>query len=224
MMRALGLAAAWTAVIALAGVVIGGIPAAPERERVMGPHQASCSGDERWQIKTLTDADAGKVNKTATTTTVAELRANQTRPAKVSSKGTRIKPVEFRRYRVHATLRKALREDDGDLHVVIADPSHDPEADPTETMIIEFPDTVCEPQKSSSYASQMGAARAALVALLKRCTGYTGNFELLRTFKLHATVTGVGFWDVKHGTPQLGHALNDIEIHPVLTFTHGTCN
>jgi len=223
-MPAARLAAVGTAIV-LAGTSATGIAAAPpDRGLMTTSRRAGCSGAERWKIKTLTDADAGSVNKTATTTTVMELRANDTRPEKVSSNGTRIKPVEFRRYRIHATLRKALREDDGDLHVVIADPSHDAEADPTETMIIEFPDTACEPQKSSSYAPQMGAARAELVALVKRCTGYSGNFGVLRLFKLHATVTGVGFWDVKHGTPQLGHAPNDIEIHPVLTLTHGTCH
>lgn len=163
------------------------------------------------------------MNKTATTTTVDELRANDTRPAKVSAKGERIHPVEFRRYRVHATLRKALKEDDGDLHVVIHDPEHDGENDPSQTMIAEFPDTSCEPQKSSAYAPQMEKARAAFVALVKRCTGYEGKFGSLVKFKIHATITGVGFWDLKYGNPQLGHALNDIELHPVLTLTQATC-
>ena len=40
-----------------------------------------CAGHERWKIKTLTDEQAGEVSKTAKTTTVAELRANDTRPA-----------------------------------------------------------------------------------------------------------------------------------------------
>jgi hypothetical protein len=184
---------------------------------------AKCRGEERWSIKTLTDSEAGQVNTTTTGATVGELRANDTRPDKVSSKGTRIRPVEFRRYRVHASLRKAIREDDGDLHVVISDPSHDGEADPQETMIIEFPDTTCAPQSSSAYAPQMAAARASFVALVKRCTGYQGTFGSLRAFRLHATVTGVGFWDVKHSTPQLGHALNDLELHPVLKLTQAAC-
>jgi hypothetical protein len=138
---------------------------------------SNCAGHERWTIKVLKDDDANKLNKTAKTTTVDELRANDTRPAKVSAEGGRIKPVEFRRYRVHATLRKAIREDDGDLHVVISDPHHDAEADPEHTMIIEFPDTTCEPQNSSDFAPQMEKARAAFVALVKRCTNYTGKFS-----------------------------------------------
>lgn len=204
-------------VAVLAAAVIAGVASSGHLRA------AKCRGEERWQIKTLTDAEAGKVNKTATAATVEELRENDTRPEKVSSKGTRISPVEFRRYRVHASLRKAIREDDGDFHVVISDPSHDGEADPQETMIIEFPDTTCEPQSSSAYTPEMTAARSAFVALVKRCTGYTGTFGSLRKFKLHATVTGVGFWDVKHGTPQLGRAPNDFELHPVLKLTQAAC-
>jgi hypothetical protein len=214
-----------------AGLVIAVVLTAVSEGRLVagsGAGRASaasldCKGDERWQIKTLTNAQAGDVNTTATTTTVEALRQNDTRPEKVSSKVNRIAPLEFRRLRIHATLRKAIREDDGDLHVVIADPAHDAEADPEQTLIIEFPDASCEPQKSSSYATQMASAREAFVALVTRCTGYAGNFGSLRQFKLHATVTGVGFWDVKHGTPQLGHAPNDLELHPVLKVTQATC-
>ena len=118
-----------------------------------------CSGDERWHIKTLTDADAGDVSATATMTTVAALRMNDTRPDKVSDKVNRIAPFELKRYRIQATLRMAFREGDGDYHVVIADPAHDAETDPTETMIIEFPDTTCKPQSSSAYVGQMASAR-----------------------------------------------------------------
>jgi hypothetical protein len=91
---------------------------------------SKCAGHERWKIKTLSDDEADQVNKTARTTTVDELRENDTRPDKVSAKVGRIARVEFRRYRVRITLHQAFREDDGDLHVIIHDPHHDGEADP----------------------------------------------------------------------------------------------
>jgi hypothetical protein len=211
------------AFVLLAGFAVRGVGATDRLRTTVFLSHSKCAGHERWKIKTLTDDEADEVNTTAKTTTVDELRANDTRPAKVSASVGRIHSVEFRRYRVHATLRKALREDDGDLHVVIHDPDHDGESDPSHTMIVEFPDTSCEPQKSSAYAPQMEKARAAFVALVKQCTGYDGKFGSLLKFKLHATITGVGFWDLKHGNPQLGRAPNDLELHPVLKVTQATC-
>jgi hypothetical protein len=37
------------------------------------------------------------------------------------------------------------------------------------------------------------------------------------------TFVGVGFFDLKHGTPQRGRAPQDFELHPVLSFTRGRC-
>jgi hypothetical protein len=37
------------------------------------------------------------------------------------------------------------------------------------------------------------------------------------------TIVVVGFWDVRHGTPQRGRAPHDVERHPVLSFTGGAC-
>jgi hypothetical protein len=67
----------------------------------------------------------------------------------------------------------------------------------------------------------MEKARAAFVAVVKQCIGYDGKFG--SQLKLHATITGVGFWDLKHGNPQLGRAPNDLELHPVLKLTQATC-
>jgi hypothetical protein len=205
----------------VAARALGGPQHAPPS--VLGSH-SNCAGHERWKIKTLVDDQAGSVNTTAKTTTVDVLRENDTRPEKVSAKVGRISPVEFRRYRVHATLREAFREGDGDLHVVIADPHHDGEFDPEHTMIIEFPDASCEPQNGSTYVDAMGNARSAFIALVRRCIGYTGNFGSQVHLSLHATVTGVGFWDLKHGTAQEGRAPNDLELHPVLKLTQATCS
>jgi len=185
---------------------------------------SKCAGHERWQIKTLSDDEADQVNKTARTTTVDELRENDTRPDKVSAKVGRIARVEFRRYRVRITLHQAFREDDGDLHVIIHDPHHDGEADPAHTMIIEFPNTNCEPQKSSTYAPLLQEAREKFAAFVKACTGYDGTFGSPVELHGHVTITGVGFWDIKHGNPQRGRAPNDLELHPVLKFSRAKCD
>jgi hypothetical protein len=57
----------------------------------------------------------------------------------------------------------------------------------------------------------------------KADAGYEGKFGSLLKLKLHATITGVGFWDLKHGNPQLGRTPNDLELHPVLKLTQATC-
>lgn len=46
----------------------------------------------------------------------------------------------------------------------------------------------------------------------------TGSFMNLKGI---VTMTGVGFWDIKHG--QTGVAPNAIELHPVLSIK-GTCS
>jgi hypothetical protein len=93
-------------VVLTAGLAVRGIAATGHVRPAVALSHSPCAGHERWKIKTLTDDQADQVNKTATATTVDELRANDTRPAKVSAKVERIHPVEFRRYRVRATLRK----------------------------------------------------------------------------------------------------------------------
>jgi len=206
-----------------AGFAVRGLAASRPLSPAFLRSHSNCAGHELWKIKTLVDDQAGEVNKTAKTTTVEALRANDTRPENVSSIPTRIRPVEFRRFRVHATIDEAFREGDGDLHVVIHDRANDGTSAAANTMIAEFPDATCEPQKASTYADAMGKARDAFKALVKRCTGYQGNFGSHRHLSLHATITGVGFWDVEHGTPQKGRAPNDLELHPVLKFTQATC-
>jgi hypothetical protein len=39
-----------------------------------------------------------------------------------------------------------------------------------------------------------------------------------------ASLEGVGFFDLKHGTPQVGVAPNNIELHPVLRFSVENCH
>ena len=101
-----------------------------------------------------------------------------TRPEKVSSKAMRIHPVEFRRYRVHATIDAAFREGDGDLHVVIHDRANDGTTAEADTMIAEFPDATCAPQQASTYADVMGKARDAFKNLGQTLHRLSGQLRL----------------------------------------------
>jgi hypothetical protein len=206
-----------------AGVAVRGVAASHRLPPRLLLSHSHCAGHERWKIKVLADDEAGQLNKTAKTVTVDQLRANETRPEKVSAQVGRIRPVEFRRFRVHASFEAAFREGDGDLHVVIHDPLHDGEPEELHSMIIEFPNPSCEPQNSSAYVTLMTKARDNFVNLVKRCIGYTGTFGAPVRFAGHATVTGAGFWDLKHGNPQRGRAPNDLELHPVLKLSQATC-
>jgi hypothetical protein len=133
--------------------------------------------------------------------------------------------VELTVYSVTAALVGSKLETDNDVHLVIADP-----ADPTATMIAEFPKRECARTKEPNLLNRMDAARTAVLAtvppLVQRMAmgapippeaidPQTGKRRLT---PMHgsAQITGVGFFDRLHG--QDGVAPNAIELHPVLDF------
>jgi hypothetical protein len=193
---------------ALLAVAIGGSVSSSTGSPVA--HAAITCGIERWPIKTLSDPDVGKVNFNPRDSSVGRL-GKKTAPH-VSSSTPRIDGVETTTYRVQARLVEFKREDDRDVHLVIAVPS-----DSAKTMIVEFPDTACPGANGSPKKKQMGAARSALISACG--TPSSSSFHKL---KGTATVTGVGFWDVPHG--QTGRAPNSIELHPVLRFSSSNCS
>jgi hypothetical protein len=167
-------------------------------------------GVERWPVKTLSDDRAGQVDFTPRATTVDSLRNLPDPKPAIKGNEKRQDGTEKQTFTVQATLLSFKREDDEDIHLVIADPS-----DRTHTMIVEFPDVDCSGAISSAKKAEMEAARAAFVAA---CGEPTASFrELTGT----ATVTGVAFFDKKHG--QNGLAPNGIELHPVLAFESADC-
>jgi hypothetical protein len=177
-----------------------------------------CGGHERWDIKVLSDDEVTQIAvNQPLRTTIDNLRNNPTRPEKVGSKTKRIRPVEVTVYSIRARLHEAKLEEDRDIHLVVQDEN------PAHTMIVEFPDTACEPAKSSPYAARIARAREALYRLVTRCTGKRPSFSDWTPLTGRATIKGVGFFDIKHGTEQRGRADNNIELHSVLSFTRGTC-
>jgi hypothetical protein len=95
------------------------------------------------------------------------------RPAPSSLPDTRL-PFERHIYRVRAAVTLVRPEDDSDLHVVIQDAQG-------RTMITEAPLAACAPRATALRRKQMGVARA----VVRVCA--------------RAVVTGVVFFDFKHG-------------------------
>jgi len=132
-------------------------------------HQAETRcGVERWAVKTLTDPAAGEVNFTVRTTTVLALTQ---RDVPVVNATPRLAGVETTTFRVRARLVGYKREDDSDIHLVIADPRRK-----AATMIVEFPNAGCTLNSAGTARRAMGQARAALVAA---CGEPSGRWKLL---------------------------------------------
>jgi hypothetical protein len=161
-------------------------------------------GEERWPVKTMSDADAALVNLQPKSSSVSALRSLP-KPASQPD-NHRLAPTELMTFTVRATATIFKREDDRDIHLVIASPSN-----AAETMIVEFPDVDCEGANESLVLDQIAAARAQFTAVCGQPTTNpkSCNFEV--------DVTGVGFFDFLHG--QTGVAPNGIELHPVLGIT-----
>jgi hypothetical protein len=110
---------------------------------------------------------------------------------------------------VRARPIQAKLEDDNDIHLVISVPTA-----PSKTMIVEFPKKTCVASPLKRY--RIAHARQ---QFLNNCGAVSSSSWLKLAGSV--TITGVGFWDEKHG--QTGVAPNGIELHPVLGFT-GDCH
>jgi hypothetical protein len=162
-------------------------------------------GTERWAVKTLTDPAAGSADLMHFTSKRVEDLRRLTVPKAWTITSPRIAPVETTSYRVNAFLMSMIREDDSDIHLVIADPRVGG------SMIVEFPAGTCTAGASSQARALMKEARDAITAA---CGGEPGGSVV--TLRGRAVITGVGFFDRVHG--QGGVAPNGIELHPVTNF------
>lgn len=160
---------------------------------------AFACGKERWPVKVGTDRDASRVSMAVHDTNIAALvRIAPPRNPDIR-RDSRYSPTETTVYRVSGLLTLIKRERDGDYHLVIED-SHG------RTMIVEAPSERCA--IGSRFEKQIDQVRKLLAS----------RYQVTR--KLHpdvpVTVTGIGFFDRKHG--QDGVAPNGIELHPLLAF------
>jgi hypothetical protein len=183
-----------------------------------------CNGQERWEIKTLSDPAAGQVKldpNEIKKVSVKSLRLKKKPPG--SSEKERIAPVETTVYEVNAALVEARwiwdpspgtalkKKGDRDIHLVIAAPS-----DHSLTMIVEFPDPACV-DAAPAVKKMIRDARNAFIACRGLMPSANKPFQQLSGT---ATINGVGFFDRPHAT---GHAPDGIELHPVLFFSSTDC-
>lgn len=157
---------------------------------LLAAQQGASCGIQRWPVKTLTDPDRDSVSSTAEPTSIAAL-VSLPEPREARPTHGRL-AMERRTFRVRAILSQTRLESDGDLHLVLVDPT-----DSTKLLIAEIPDSSCA--IGSRHASDFAEARRAVDSL---------------AYGLLIEVTGVAFWDSDHG--QVGNAANGIELHPVL--------
>jgi hypothetical protein len=152
--------------------------------QLAGASSLRVCGVERWAVKTLTDRDARFVDFRARRTTVEALRG--LRPP--TPHGRRLRSVETTVYRVRVRLLAVKLEDDQDIHLVIADPATGG------TMIAESPAPACTRGAAPAVRRMMARARASII----RACGIPPSrfFAILGGA---ATISGVGFFDFKHG-------------------------
>ena len=169
--------------------------------RAGGTQTATC-GTEAWAVKTLSDSAAQQVDLRPGATTVTALAALHA-PGNI---GTRMPGAEMHTWRVHVRLLWQKLEGDSDVHLILAD------AKTGRTMIAELPSPDCV-GAAAGVATQMAAARGALA---RACGPPTTSFTRLSGM---ATIVGVAFFDFPHG--QRGASANQVELHPVLSFSPG---
>jgi hypothetical protein len=158
---------------------------------------AAC-GVERWAVKTLSDADATRVNfSDVLRTTISSLNEFPVHCSGLPE--NRTFSEEFRVYEATGVVELTRNEDDSDIHIVLSDPNN-----PTQTIVVEVVHPACA--VTSPYVSTLSQAR----------TQYE-NLSPLRGKTV--TVRGVGFYDFAHG--QTGRSKSCIELHPVIGITVG---
>ena len=201
------------AVAIVAGVVFtaAGVYARPTPNARPSVRYASAAcGSERWTVKTLTDAAAAKLDLNKVKTTTVEGLRHLKVPENLTATSARRAGAEKTVYTVQGLLMSMKREDDSDIHLVIADPKLGG------SMIVEIPSDACDGAAPPAARAMMTQARASLAAA---CGGEPGASAV--TLTGNATITGVGFFDLIHG--QAGVAPNGIELHPVLSFASANC-
>lgn len=159
-------------------------------------------GSERWDIKTLTDVSADKINFLPVASTISSLI--QIKPPKTIKNNLQRTGVEFGCYVIQCRVTKYLSEDDGDYHLVLSEVN----IPTTITMIGEIPNPEYPTVQKSKYFNKIQKVRLQFTALKVSKDQIQGGIY---------NVYGVAFFDKKHG--QNGLAPNGIELHPILSIT-----
>jgi hypothetical protein len=205
------------ALATLAGLMTFAAVHSPHKAQSAG--LAECTGEYRWDIKTLSDDQAKGVDLQPVDAGVADFSKDKKPPGFKSS--IRNAPLELTNYRVKAKLKEARwvneagtakkKGGDLDIHLVITALTN-----PKKTMIVEFPFKDCIQGASSLLKKRMVRART---AFMKKCTGGTPRTQF-HNLSGTATITGVGFYDIPHAN---GRSKYGVELHPVLRFSSSDC-
>jgi hypothetical protein len=187
---------------------IGALKVTGRLPRGQEPGERPCISG-RYSVKNLVDPSVELINTTPVPTSVTALWLRRP-PGGLGFFTGRLPGSERQVYQVSARLVSIQLEADRDIHLVVAEPGH-----PRRTMITELPSPRCYSVGVSPYRNAMLHARQALI----RACGAVGRRQ--RRIVGMAVVTGVGFWDSRHG--QFGVARNGIEFHPVLDFQAAGC-
>lgn len=172
--------------------------AAPAAAPVISQAATSC-GAWRWPVKTGSDADRFKVDKTAIVTSIRHLRSLKPPSSFTGFQDHRFRGAERHTWQLDRVRLTAYRiEDDSDIHLVIRDAAG-------KTMIAEIPRPGCVPRKSL-WRAQIAAARKAFMARDHATTSWKHVHQRI-------TLRGLGFFDEIHNVT--GQAPNGIELHPV---------
>jgi hypothetical protein len=199
-MRAVSLFA--TAAIIVAPIFALGSRQTTTPRPLYAQSQSTCGrrcGVERWQIKTLSDAERDRVDRTPVVTTVEALVALP-RPRQ-TPQYSRIAPTEFTTYQIDAYLGGYRPESDGDVHLLLFGMQNQ-----RVSMVAEIPDPNCSGACASGLSAEFAKARATLYQILAQPNPDDRPIVV--------RVTGVGFFDRNHG--QVAAAPNLIELHPVV--------
>jgi hypothetical protein len=181
-------------------------------------------GTQRWNVKTLQDADAAAIDFTKITDTTVHSMVSLPVPHKLPRNG-RFRPIETTVFRLHAIRLGYTWERDRDLHVIISDPATG------ETMVAEIPAPECVSRFKDEFAKARKYASSGETAPVTR--------EYWLKKPEDVIVVGVGFFDTTHGrhlevggyhmvgnqrrpahwvAGEVGAAPNAIELHPVILF------
>ena len=207
--------------VAAAAIVITATSAVLTTRSSAAPSRALlCGGDHRWDVKTLSDPGADLVRYDTPKRHTIEFMINRDDPhvGTHTPRDPNGKHVELTVYRlIGVQVVNARIEEDGDIHLVISDKFD-------RKMIVEFPSTVCKGARTSDHKDEMKQARDDFATLCGVPTWRARTTKASpRDLTGAASLEGVGFFDLPHGTPQVGVASNNIELHPVLKFSAEGC-
>ncbi len=163
----------------------------------------NCTGEQRWEVKTLQDKTSASINFTPMTISFAEILNMKKIKGWSLAKDNPRQPDEFQVYTVQGKIAFVDTETDGDIHIELMD-----EKDASLHLVAEIPNPDCDITKMTDkkYLDMFRKTRNEWMEKY--------NDELIWS---HGTfeITGILFHDKSnHGT---GGNQNGVELHPVIT-------